>query len=285
MSCLSNNIVNHFQLLGAVEALAAIFKGRTSTLGGYISVDRIKMDQYNDARNDDPLNFYQSPNCQEEEDSDVPDIAEEIIELLLSGMRDTGTIVRWSAGKSIGVVTSRLTFLLLDEVLSSVLELFSPSKGDSSWHGGCLALAELARRRMLLLIRFRKLVPVVMKALHYDVRRGPHSIGSHVRDAAAAYVCWAFGCVYCHAAMKSILEQLAPHLLTVACYDREVNCRRAAAAAFQENVGQQGNYAHGIDIVNAADYFGFLHVQTPILTLLCALLSMMSIFIILLMSL
>lgn len=59
------------------------------------------------------------------------------------------------------------------------------------------------------------------QALHYDIRRGPHSIGSHVRDAAA-YVCWAFGRAYCHVDMKNILQQLAPHLLTVACYDREV---------------------------------------------------------------
>lgn len=59
------------------------------------------------------------------------------------------------------------------------------------------------------------------QALHYDIRRGPHSVGSHVRDAAA-YVCWAFGRAYYHRDMESVLEQLAPHLLTVACYDREV---------------------------------------------------------------
>ncbi|XP_020583971.1 tubulin-folding cofactor D-like isoform X2 [Phalaenopsis equestris] len=91
-------------------------------------------------------------------------------------------------------------------------------------------------------------------ALHYDIRRGPHSIGSHVRDAAA-YVCWAFGRAYNYSDMRDILEQLVPHLLTVACYDREVNCRRAASAAVQENIGRQGDFPHGIDIVSSADYF------------------------------
>lgn len=42
-----------------------------------------------------------------------------------------------------------------------------------------------------------------------------------MRDAAA-YVCWAFGRAYYHTDMKSVLEELAPHLLAVACYDREV---------------------------------------------------------------
>ncbi|KAK4803453.1 hypothetical protein SAY86_003270 [Trapa natans] len=205
-----------------------------------------------------------------EEDIEVPEVVEEIIEMLLSGLRDTDTVVRWSAAKGIGRITSRLTSALSEEVLSSVLELFSSGEGDGSWHGGCLALAELARRGLLLPTSLPEVVPLVVKALHYDIRRGPHSVGSHVRDAAA-YVCWAFGRAYCHQDMKNILDQLAPHLLTVACYDREVNCRRASAAAFQENVGRQGNYLHGIDIVNTADYFSlssrvnsYLHVAASI---------------------
>jgi len=35
----------------------------------------------------------------------------------------------------------------------------------------------------------------------------------------------------------------------------QVNCRRAASAAFQESVGRLGNFPHGIDIVAAASYF------------------------------
>ncbi|KAE8713609.1 Tubulin-folding cofactor D [Hibiscus syriacus] len=230
-------------------------EGRTSSLDDNISSSASnKNNQLNYVVIPDNHESEENSNCPEDEDMDVPEIVEEVIEVLLSGLKDTDTVVRWSAAKGIGRVTSRLTSGLSEEVLSSVMELFAPGEGDGSWHGGCLAMAELARRGLLLPSNLPKVVPVVVKALHYDVRRGPHSVGSHVRDAAA-YVCWAFGRAYHHADMRNVLEQLAPHLLCVACYDREVNCRRAAAAAFQENVGRQGNYPHGIDIVNTADYF------------------------------
>ncbi|KAH1063695.1 hypothetical protein J1N35_028682 [Gossypium stocksii] len=330
LSSTADDVVSHFQLIGAVEALAAIFKagsrkvlldvvptiwndisvliksgsasrspllrkylvkltqrigltclphrlptwryvGRTSSLGENISLSASnKNNQLNHGVILENSESEENSNCPEDEDMDVPEIVEEVIEVLLSGLKDTDTVVRWSAAKGIGRVTSRLTSGLSDEVLSSVLELFAPGEGDGSWHGGCLALAELARRGLLLPSSLPKVVPVVIKALHYDVRRGPHSVGSHVRDAAA-YVCWAFGRAYHHTDMRNVLEQLSPHLLSVACYDREVNCRRAAAAAFQENVGRQGNYPHGIDIVNTADYFSlssrtnsYIHVATCI---------------------
>lgn len=44
---------------------------------------------------------------------------------------------------------------------------------DTAWHGGCLAVAELARRGLLLPERLGGVVPLVAKALEYDVRRGP----------------------------------------------------------------------------------------------------------------
>ncbi|CAI0383424.1 unnamed protein product [Linum tenue] len=247
------------------------YVGKTSSLRENVSLttndgpdDSSRDVGINPSKSEGSLRFLQ------DDDMEIPEIIEEIIEMLLSGLKDTDTVVRWSAAKGIGRITSCLTSALSDEILSSVLELFSPGEGDGSWHGACLALAELARRGLLLPTSLPKVVPFIAKALHYDVRRGPHSVGSHVRDAAA-YVCWAFGRAYYHSDMKCVLEKLAPHLLTVACYDREVNCRRAAAAAFQENVGRQGNYLHGIDIVNSADYFSlssrinsYLHVAVHI---------------------
>ncbi|WOL10087.1 tubulin-folding cofactor D isoform X1 [Canna indica] len=247
------------------------YLGQSSSLGENLSLKNSgECYSSNLSQNADYSNGAGYSDLVEEEDMDVPEIVEEILEVLLSSLRDSDTVVRWSAAKGIGRITARLTSALAEDVLSSVFELFSPGEGDGSWHGGCLALAELARRGLLLPASLPKVVPLIVKALHYDVRRGPHSIGSHVRDAAA-YVCWAFGRAYSSSDMRDILEQLAPHLLTVACYDREVNCRRAASAAFQENVGRQGNFPRGIDIVNKADYFSlasransYIHVAVSI---------------------
>ncbi len=41
----------------------------------------------------------------------------------------------------------------------------------------------------------------------------------------------------------------------------QVNCRRAASAAFQESVGRLGNFPQGIDIIGAADYFSLASRQ------------------------
>ncbi|KAJ7541816.1 hypothetical protein O6H91_10G078100 [Diphasiastrum complanatum] len=189
-----------------------------------------------------------------EQEFDIPEVVEDIIGRLLDGLKDKDTVVRWSAAKGIGQLTNRLTSGNADDVVASVMDLFSVCQGDGAWHGGCLALAELARRGLLLPKRLIEVVPVIIQALHYDVRRGPHSVGAHVRDAAA-YVCWAFARAYSPLLMRDHFKQLAPSLLAISCYDREVNCRRAASAAFQENVGRQGDFLHGIEIVNTVNYF------------------------------
>ena len=98
-------------------------------------------------------------------------------------------------------------------------------------------------------------MPLVCEALAYDVRRGSHSVGAHVRDAAA-YVCWAFARAYEPRVLAPFVPALACSMLQCAVFDREVNCRRACSAAFQENVGRQGaeSFKHGIAIMTVADY-------------------------------
>ena len=63
-------------------------------------------------------------------------------------------------------------------------------------------------------------------------------------------------------------------MLITSVFDREINCRRAASAAFQENVGRQGNenFPHGIEILTAADYFTLAnrgHAYTSIAKFVC----------------
>ncbi|GFR62125.1 tubulin-specific chaperone D, partial [Elysia marginata] len=188
------------------------------------------------------------------EDVDVPEEIEEVIEHMLVCLKDKETVVRWTAAKGIGRVTGRLPKELADEVVGSVLELFSYQETDGAWHGACLALAELGRRGLLLPERLKDVVPVIMKALAYDDKRGNFSVGAHVRDAAC-YVCWAFARAYEPKVMVPYVEAIANCLIIVSVFDREVNVRRAAAAAFQENVGRQGTFPHGIDILTTVDYF------------------------------
>lgn len=62
-------------------------------------------------------------------------------------------------------------------------------------------------------------------------------MGSSVRDSAA-YVVWALARSQDKEALKPYALPLAQRLVCVSLYDREVHIRRAASAAFQENVGR-----------------------------------------------
>ncbi|XP_021566886.1 tubulin-specific chaperone D [Carlito syrichta] len=191
-----------------------------------------------------------------DEEDDIPEGVENVIEQLLVGLKDKDTVVRWSAAKGIGRMAGRLPKDLADDVVGSVLDCFSFQETDKAWHGGCLALAELGRRGLLLPSRLGDVdfVAVILKALTYDEKRGACSVGANVRDAAC-YVCWAFARAYEPQELKPFVTAISSALVIAAVFDRNVNCRRAASAAFQENVGRQGTFPHGIDILTTADYF------------------------------
>lgn len=189
-----------------------------------------------------------------DDEYDVPDEIEVVIENLLKALYDDDTIVRWSAAKGIGRVTGRLPREHADEVVGSVLDCFLELHMDGAYHGGCLTLAELGRRGLLLPERLDDVVPMLLNALVFDIKRGACSIGANVRDSAC-YLAWSFARAYGSDTIAPYVEKIARTLLIVTAYDREINCRRAASAAFQENVGRQGQFPHGIDILTKADYF------------------------------
>lgn len=75
-----------------------------------------------------------------------------------------------------------------------------------------------------------------------------------MRDAAC-FLCWSFARCFDPIDLAPYVKRIATQLLVVCLFDREINVRRAASAAFQENVGRQGSFPNGIDIVTMADYF------------------------------
>eukprot|EP00833_Pecoramyces_ruminatium_P018099 jgi/Orpsp1_1/1192131/evm.model.d7180000090794.1 len=118
---------------------------------------------------------------EDEEEEEIPECLEEIIEILLNGLKDKATIVRWSSAKGIGRLTQRLSKDLATDIIECVISLFSENTlttgdskesiekvdistvSDDTWHGSCLALAELARRGLLLPNRLPVIIPWTIK--------------------------------------------------------------------------------------------------------------------------
>ncbi|XP_053604149.1 tubulin-specific chaperone D isoform X2 [Plodia interpunctella] len=154
-------------------------------------------------------------------DEDIPQEVEDVVELLLCSLRDDDTVVRWSAAKGVGRIGARLPALAAADVCETVLGLFVDNERETAWHGGCMALAELARRGLLSPAQVGSGINSVIRALERDE---PHA------------------------------DALANALIATTCFDREINCRRAASAAYQENVGRHGMFPHGIDVLTTADF-------------------------------
>uniref|UniRef100_A0A1B6E9Z8 Tubulin-specific chaperone D n=1 Tax=Clastoptera arizonana TaxID=38151 RepID=A0A1B6E9Z8_9HEMI len=228
-------------------------------------------DELKNGRHLETNNIKQDEDDDEGEDFDeVPEEIEDVIEEIIQALKNPGSTIRWSAAKGIGRIMGRLSKDLGDEIVGSILELLNSRESEGAWHGGCLALAELGKRGLLLPSRLPEVIPVITKALTYDIPRGYNSVGSSVRDSAC-YVCWAFARAYDPLVLEPYVKDIANALLITTCFDREINCRRAASAAFQENVGRLGNVPHGIDVVTTADYFAvgvrknaFLNISTYI---------------------
>lgn len=113
-------------------------------------------------------------------------------------------------------------------------------------------MAELARRGLILPDQLAQVIPRVIRASTYEESKGNFSVGAYVRDSAC-YVLWAFARAYQADDLRPYIDDVTSSLLVVAVFDREITCRRAASAAYQEIVGRLGNIPHGIEILTTVD--------------------------------
>ncbi len=150
---------------------------------------------------------------EEEEEEAIPEEIEDIIDQLLNGLKDQETIVRWSAAKGIGRITSRFSKEMAHDVLSSVLDLFTFVEDVFAWHGGCLSIAELGRRGLLLPDQLSIVVPIVLNALVFDKKIGNFSFGRNVRDSAN-YVCWSLARAFEPEVLAPYVNQIASTLVS-----------------------------------------------------------------------
>lgn len=199
-----------------------------------------------------------------DDSEDVPDEIEGVVDEMLIALRDRDTTIRWSAAKYMVRIASRVPSEFADQLLDAVMEVYTVHyvQGEElnpitepSWHGATLACAEFARQGLINKLKVATALEWVLKALSYDVRKGSHSIGSNVRDAAC-YFLWSLPRTQDPEVIRPYAERLAQSLMTAALFDREVHIRRAASAAFQENVGRMGLFPHGIDLLKWADFHG-----------------------------
>jgi len=193
-----------------------------------------------------------------DDDGNVPALVQTILDLLMAGLSDKELYVRWSSAKGLGRITNRLRKSYATQLVSHLCDRISSVALLTCDHyalqGGCLALAELARRGLLLPERLDAVMPIVHKSLNYDEKLGHQTYGHIVRDAAC-YVCWSFARAFDPIDFRSYTADLAGMLLCIICFDWNVQCRRAASAALQENIGRQGQYfPHGIDVTQQTDY-------------------------------
>ncbi|KAI0732028.1 TBCD protein [Fomitopsis betulina] len=199
-------------------------------------------------------------------DFDVPDQLESVLEDLFTSLQDKDTLVRWSAAKAIARISERLPPDFARQVLENLINLFSihsiaaatiydmPSIAEGTWHGACLACAEMARRGLVADDALANLIDWQCKALYFDIRKGAHSVGSNVRDAAC-YVLWSLARAQCPTVLSPFADNLSRRLVTAALFDREIHIRRAASATFQEYVGRTSLFAHGIDVLRKTDFY------------------------------
>ena len=190
---------------------------------------------------------------EESENFEFISLVEHVIDMAMEALHDPDSNTRYLAAKQLAGIALKLPQSLSDELLEVVLQLLA-QENEASLHSVCLTIGEFCRRGILPPYLLPRVIPVLKQAMLFEEFQGNYSSGSLVRDAAC-FICWTLAKAFDGQVMREYVQELANSVLICALFDKNSNCRKAAAAGFQESVGRQGYFPNGIAIISEMDYF------------------------------
>jgi hypothetical protein len=188
-----------------------------------------------------------------DEDIEVPLEVNGILSSLFAGLGSPLSVVRWSAAKGVARIVERLPMEFATQAIDFTFSTFADKDSYNLINGACLCLAEFTMRGCLLPSTLLQAMPMILESLVYDVKLGSHSVAENVRDSGC-FVSWAIARAYDGNHLEPVAVDLSQKLVNVFLFDRSVNVRRSASAAFQENVGRHGKFPHGLELIHVADF-------------------------------
>jgi HEAT repeat protein len=190
------------------------------------------------------------------------DLTELCIDSIFTFFADKDGCVRFAAAKNIGRIARSLPTIYRNQLIQYVFSLANDP--PDHYHSVCLCISEISRRFPLEIIQvLPRAVELATNALEGA------SLSSLTRDAACLLVWSLSRSTERDLLYNNLVVKVVPSLLITALFDRDINLRRAAAAALQELLGRTGStiFPSGLSIISIVDFWSVSDVSNSYLRL------------------
>ncbi|KAL0240898.1 hypothetical protein GEMRC1_006134 [Eukaryota sp. GEM-RC1] len=176
------------------------------------------------------------------------------LSFLLSSLSFPMSSVRWTSAQGIAQIVARISDNSREMIFQILYDYLNNSKlvEQDTLHGHLLSIAELVRKGLLFESHLPSLISLLIKFLFFDQPQSGKFIGSLIRDVTC-FVFWCLTKMYSKH-LTPFLPTLSKSFLLVSLFDREVSCRRAGSACFQELAGRCAGVVNGLEIITSADF-------------------------------
>ena len=191
------------------------------------------------------------------------EIIEEQIDSMIANMTSKDGAVRNGVAKSLAILFGSLPRFYSSQVFSHIFNYNEDHPQillALSLHTECLFLGQIVRNGKMDRISLPILLNKISKSLTFQSPDVPLSLSREIRDSGCALV-WSLA--RSHMLNLPIVEIIVPSLVNLCLFDRDINLRRAGAAALQELVGRIGTtlYPFGLELIGEIDFWSVAHLE------------------------